>query len=361
MSGLDFYDRQAAAYVEKTVSLESVQPLRSRFLSELKASGEPQPWFILDAGSGSGRDTLAFLQAGCRVDAFDGSSEMAEHSSRLTGLTTQVMAFEELDLPAAAYDGIWAMASLLHVPRQRLPMVFKDLLTALKPGGVMVATFKYGHRQRYDRDGRNFTDMDESGLARLQELLSGFEVVETFKTDGPDTATGRTAWFEVVLRRTPETPQLSSAHADQVAVWHRYSQGDCDQMALALAQATGLPLGLWVTRGSDPMDSEETWDEPVHAVVVLDFDRPVWVDVDGVHEGVPPHLSSLRDGDWAWALLPSAATEVEEVFTMLEITSEDLQTALDSAKVLGVLKDVAEELKPALPPRLSSGPRPRLR
>jgi SAM-dependent methyltransferase len=105
-STLDHYNRTAQRYVEVNHELLSVQPELTSFLALLR--GQPgyrsgKPLRILDAGSGSGRDTLAFLDQGCLVDAFDGSAAMAEISSRLTAQKTRVMRFEELDLQTDSY------------------------------------------------------------------------------------------------------------------------------------------------------------------------------------------------------------------------------------------------------------------
>ena len=69
-------------------------------------------------------------------------------------------------------DGIWACASLLHVPGAELPDVMQRLCKALKPGGVLYASFKYGTGER-EHHGRRFTDLDEPGLAALLRHVAG--------------------------------------------------------------------------------------------------------------------------------------------------------------------------------------------
>ena len=56
------------------------------------------------------------------------------------------------------YDGIWACASLLHVPHELLPKVIARLIVALVDGGVLYASFKYGEEER-EAGGRYFTDL----------------------------------------------------------------------------------------------------------------------------------------------------------------------------------------------------------
>jgi hypothetical protein len=66
------------------------------------------------------------------------------------------------------FDGVWASASLLHVPRRELPLDVRRLADALKPGGILFLSFKYGDQER-QKDGRLFTDMKE---ATLQDLVA---------------------------------------------------------------------------------------------------------------------------------------------------------------------------------------------
>lgn len=207
---LDHYNRTSARYAEVNHGLASAGEDRERFLALLHDAGVGREGTrrLLDAGSGSGRDTLAFLQAGWEVDAFDGSEAMAALSRQLTGRPTRVMRFESLDLPMQHYDAVWAMASLLHVDRSALPGAVVGLMRSLKPGGLLFASFKEGSADRVDPvDGRAFTDLDDAGVHALVDGAEGLAVVTTLTRDGPDAARGRGRWFSVVLQRTGE-PRL---------------------------------------------------------------------------------------------------------------------------------------------------------
>lgn len=208
-STLDHYNRSAARYAEVNHQLEAPQAAAQAFLERVKTVTEPgrRPR-ILDAGSGTGRDTLAFMHGGADVDAFDGSEAMSDLSSRLTGQTTRVMRFEELDLPLAHYDGIWAMASLLHVDRSNLPGVFSQLGQALRPGGLLYASFKYGTSSRVNpADGRAFTDMDENAIESLLQDVDGFELVSTALSTPPSSQSNQEPWFSCELRRVLPAPR----------------------------------------------------------------------------------------------------------------------------------------------------------
>jgi len=134
-----------------------MQPLYQRFLPLLPAGAH-----ILDAGCGSGRDTLYFLQQGYRVTAFDASAELVALASRLTGIDVRCCRFDEVTL-AEPVQGIWACASLLHVPQANLTATFAHLASLLEPGGWFYCSFKYG-QGKVSRDGRTFTNLDEAGL-----------------------------------------------------------------------------------------------------------------------------------------------------------------------------------------------------
>lgn len=190
-----WYDRTADAYVADTLSRNPFA-LRSAFIARMPESGA-----VLDAGSGSGRDTLAFLKAGLDVDAFDASEALALRSSRLTGRPTKVARFETYAGPKAHYNGVWAFASLLHVRGADLPDALSRLAAVLKPGGWMFANFKFGRGERVDRFGRRYTDMTMEDLRAHLAQSGQWAVVET-ETQTADAAFGSpTAWVDVFAQR----------------------------------------------------------------------------------------------------------------------------------------------------------------
>lgn len=193
-----YYERNALRYFNSTVKAD-LSALYERFLRYVQVGGR-----ILDAGSGSGRDTLAFLKSGYTVDAFDSSPALAELSSRLTGIGTQVMRFEELE-EVERYDGIWACAALLHVPQKQLPDVMARLVHALKHGGALYLSFKLGPGERLAEDGRFFTDMDELRLTRLIETTRGLALKEMWITGGEDSFKGQDTWVNVIAVKVAKT------------------------------------------------------------------------------------------------------------------------------------------------------------
>jgi len=138
---LQFYRRNAEQYAgwAKAPSTRLVG-----FLGLLPPGGS-----ILELGCGAGNHCAEMLARGFVVRATDGSPEMAEIASRRLNHPVEAMLFDQLDAEEA-YDGVWASACLLHVPREELAHVLKRIHRALKPGGLFYASYKVG-----DGDGRD--------------------------------------------------------------------------------------------------------------------------------------------------------------------------------------------------------------
>lgn len=166
MKTIDYYNKHAEEFKASTFEVD-MESLYQPFLVFLPESAK-----ILDVGCGTGRDTLAFKNKGYHVDAIDYSEELVKKATEITGIQVRYQNFYDLS-EVAVYDGIWACASLLHCQRHRLAEVLQRLLRALKPGGVIYMSFKYGDSDRED-DGREFTDLNEQ---QAQELLAQFDQV----------------------------------------------------------------------------------------------------------------------------------------------------------------------------------------
>ena len=110
---------------------------RPRFLSGrdiaalLEAIAAPPPLDILDLGCGPGRDLRAFADLGHRPVGLDGAAPFVAMAMAYSGCPVWRQDFLALDLPAGRFDGIFANASLFHVPRADLPRVLAELRAAL--------------------------------------------------------------------------------------------------------------------------------------------------------------------------------------------------------------------------------------
>jgi SAM-dependent methyltransferase len=103
------------------------------------------PFSILDLGCGPGRDLKEFTARGHEAIGLDGAERFAEMAREYSGCEVWRQDFLHLDLPPARFDGIFANASLFHVPRQELPRVLRELAAALKPRGVLFTSNPRGH------------------------------------------------------------------------------------------------------------------------------------------------------------------------------------------------------------------------
>lgn len=109
-------------------------------------TGTP-PYRILDFGCGPGRDLKAFRDLGHEAIGLEGSERFVAMARAYSGCEVWHQDFLQLNLPADTFDGIFANASLFHVPSQELPRVLKELYTALKLNGVLFSSNPRGEGQ----------------------------------------------------------------------------------------------------------------------------------------------------------------------------------------------------------------------
>ena len=173
-NSIDYYNENAETFFAATATVD-MEPVYQRFLHLLPPAGR-----LLDAGCGSGRDAKAFAQKGFSVDAFDASPELAKLAAVFTGHPVEVMSFLEFDRHHQ-YDGIWACASLLHLPEVELAQAFQRLWRGLKPDGVLYVSFKHGTGER-EQGGRVFTDATEAKLRYWAQALEGLASTDLWLT-----------------------------------------------------------------------------------------------------------------------------------------------------------------------------------
>jgi SAM-dependent methyltransferase len=143
-----FYASEAPVYAARRPSGASHD--LTDFLARLPPGAR-----ILDPGCGGGQDSEAMLARGFAVDPADRVAEITAQAEQRLKKPVAVMRFDELDA-VEAYDGIWAHASLLHVPRSALPAILQRIWRALRPGGFHFAIFKGGGIESRDGFGRYF-------------------------------------------------------------------------------------------------------------------------------------------------------------------------------------------------------------
>lgn len=147
---LEHYNERAAQFWQGTRDHDVTQNIAS-LLRHLRGAA---PLRILDFGCGPGRDLAAFRALGHEPVGLEGSPAFAAMAREHSGSEVWEQDFLALALPEASFDGIFANASLFHVPRRELPRVLHELRATLKPGGVLFASNPRGNNEEGWNGGR---------------------------------------------------------------------------------------------------------------------------------------------------------------------------------------------------------------
>jgi SAM-dependent methyltransferase len=119
---------------------QNVQALLARIEGEA-------PFTILDLGCGPGRDLQTLQRLGHVAIGLEGAAEFVTMARAQTGCEVWQQDFLQLSLPLEHFDGVFANASLFHVPSSALPRVLRELHAALKPGGVLFSSNPHGDNE----------------------------------------------------------------------------------------------------------------------------------------------------------------------------------------------------------------------
>ena len=137
------------------------------------------PFTILDFGCGPGRDLKTFTGLGHLVIGLDGTGSFVDMARADSGCMVWQQDFLQLDLPAGYFDGIFANASLFHVPTRELPRVLRQLHATLKPQGVLFCSNPHGDNQEGWQDGR-YAAFHDLAAWRRQLAAAGFSELEHY-------------------------------------------------------------------------------------------------------------------------------------------------------------------------------------
>ncbi|MBX5220082.1 class I SAM-dependent methyltransferase [Rhizobium sp. NLR9b] len=187
-----FYDNNAEIYANRARSLPK-QKLDA-FLARLAPGAA-----ILELGCGGGQDSAYMLSQGFDVTPTDGSPELAAQAEARIGRKVKVMLFEDLNAEVA-FDGVWAEASLLHVPRSALPDIFARIHRALRTGGILHASFKSGEAEGHDGFGRYYNYPSADWLSALL-TAGGWRNLAVEESDGGGYDGKPTRWLIVSAQR----------------------------------------------------------------------------------------------------------------------------------------------------------------
>ena len=190
---LKYYNENAQSFASGTVSVKFTE-VQDKFLEKLNPDA-----YILDFGCGAGRDTKYFLSRGYQVDAVDGSEQLCRIASEYTGIKVRQKLFQELD-EKEKYDGIWACASILHLPKKQLREVLENMYAALKSEGWIYTSFKYGEFEG-ERNGRYFTDFMTDTFKDFIHDMHGLKIEEHWITGDVRPGRGEEKWLNLLLQK----------------------------------------------------------------------------------------------------------------------------------------------------------------
>lgn len=172
---LDHYNQRAADFWEGTRTHDVSQNIQA-LLKHITAAAQ---YTILDLGCGPGRDLKTFSEMGHIAVGLDGSAEFAQMARDYAKCEVWQQDFPHLDLPDAHFDGVFANASLFHVPSQELPRVLRQLYATLKTGGVLFSSNPRGQNEEGWNRGR-YGAYHELASWRAYMTAAGFTELEHY-------------------------------------------------------------------------------------------------------------------------------------------------------------------------------------
>jgi len=172
---LNHYNQRAEAFWEGTRHHDVTQNIDA-LLRHIQST---PPFTILDFGCGPGRDLKTFVERGHRAVGLEGSHAMATLARSHSGCEVLDQDFLKIELPFAYFDGVFANASLFHVPMQELPRVLKQLHSALKPHGVFFSSNPRGNNEE-EVSGERYGAYYNLETWRSLLVTSGFVELEHY-------------------------------------------------------------------------------------------------------------------------------------------------------------------------------------
>lgn len=174
------YNERAEAFWEGTKAHDVMQNV-TVLLQHLTSR---PPCMILDFGCGPGRDLKTFSELGHVAVGLDGAARFVEMARNYSGCDVWHQDFLDLDLPAEYFDGIFANASLFHVPGSELPRVLRELRATLKPGGVLFSSNPRGNNEEGWNQGRYAVHHDIEGWRRYMADAKFTEITHYYRPKG---------------------------------------------------------------------------------------------------------------------------------------------------------------------------------
>jgi len=199
------YEATSRSFCERTRDHDVSQ----NYAAFLRAIAGPPPFALLDLGCGPGRDLAYFRSLGHEAVGLDASASFVSMARRFTGCEVLQQRFLELALPPARFHGVFANASLFHVPAQELPRVLGELRETLIDGGVLFCSNPHG------QDEEGFSG-ERYGCFHTRETWSGYvtragfrEVEHYYRPAGKPRS--EQPWLATVWRKSDGRGSTSNA------------------------------------------------------------------------------------------------------------------------------------------------------
>ena len=192
MDSIDYYNRYAVPYYEKTVDADMGEVMKP-FVELLPENAE-----VLDLGCGSGRDTLALEEYGFYVTPLDGAEKMCRLAEVNIDRDVLCMTYDEMDFDDV-FDGIWACASFLHLQEKEVLGFFEKIDLYLNDNGVVYLSGKNGISTGKAKDGRYFLEFTEQLVEKILLVNRQLKLAELWYTEDAGDRKGF-RWLNVILK-----------------------------------------------------------------------------------------------------------------------------------------------------------------
>lgn len=191
---MSYYDTHAEAFISDTLYVD-MNSVYAPFLNHFKGHT------LLDLGCGPGRDLKYFSSLNFSVTGLEPSPTLARFARHYSNVEVIEQTVQALNI-GKVFDGVWACASLLHVPSSELEKAFLNIARHVSEGGLIYCSFKYGEFEGI-RNGRFFTDRT---LQSLQSVLpESLSIIEHWVTQ--DQRPNRDEqWINAILTKTQQYP-----------------------------------------------------------------------------------------------------------------------------------------------------------
>ena len=189
---IEYYNINAKEYFERTFTAE-MSAIYKCFIKYLKPGSH-----ICDLGCGSGRDSKYFMSQGFTVLPIDGSPEICRLASNFLGQKVICNKFDEIDY-RNEFDAIWACASLLHIKKNKLNAIMKQMIQAVRNNAVIYVSFKIGNAEEII-DGRYFSYYNHDEILNFILKYESMKLLKMWVSDDVINPLEKPQWLNIIVR-----------------------------------------------------------------------------------------------------------------------------------------------------------------